>query len=131
MGLRRQVIFTGLLEDPVRIYPALDLYVSASLKEGLPLSVVEAMGAGLAVVATDVPGHRDVVVHGKTGMLVPSEDPLALAGAISSLLADPERRRRMGEAGRRRAQEEFMIEPMVERTAEVYRRAARSLTERR
>ncbi len=124
MGLRRQVIFTGLLEDPVRIYPALGLYVSTSLKEGLPLSLVEAMGAGLPVVATDVPGHRDVVVHGETGLLVPPEDPVALAGAISALLADPERRRRMGEAGRRRAQAEFMIQPMVERTAEVYRRAS-------
>jgi starch synthase len=76
------------------------------------------------VVATDVPGHRDVVVHGETGLLVPPEDPVALAGAISSLLADPERRRRMGEAGRRRAQAEFMIQPMVERTAQVYRRAS-------
>ncbi|HLF49729.1 MAG TPA: glycosyltransferase family 4 protein, partial [Methylomirabilota bacterium] len=102
LGLGKQVVFTGLLEEPARIYPALDLYVSTSLKEGLPLSLVEAMGAGRPVVATDVPGHRDVVVHGETGLLVPPEDPAALAGAISSLLADPERRRRMGEAGRRR-----------------------------
>ena len=123
LGLGKQVVFTGLLEEPARIYPALDLYVSTSLKEGLPLSLVEAMGAGRPVVATDVPGHRDVVVHGETGLLVPPEDPAALAGAISSLLADPERRRRMGEAGRRRAQAEFTIRPMVARTAEVYRRA--------
>ncbi len=130
MGLRRQVIFTGLLENSGRIYPALDLYVSTSLKEGLPLSLVEAMGAGLAVVATDVPGHRDVVVHGETGLLVPPEDPVALAGAISSLLADPERRRRMGEAGRRRVQQEFTIEPMVECTAQIYRRASAAMRRR-
>jgi glycosyltransferase involved in cell wall biosynthesis len=123
LGLGKQVVFTGLLEEPARVYPALDLYVSTSLKEGLPLSLVEAMGARLPVVATDVPGHRDVVVHGETGLLVPPEDPAALAGAISSLFADPERRRQMGEAGRRRAQAEFTIQPMVARTAEVYRRA--------
>ena len=124
--LGQSVIFTGFLENPVRIYPALDLYVATSLKEGLPLSLVEAMGASLAVVATDVPGHRDVVAHGETGLLVPPEDPVALADAISSLLADPERRRRMGEAGRHRALKEFSIQAMVEGTAEVYRRASTS-----
>lgn len=122
MCLGRQVIFTGFLENSVRIYPVLDLYVSTSLKEGLPLSGVEAMGAGLAVVATDVPGHRDLVVHDETGLLVPPEEPAALAEAIRSLLADPERRRRMGEAGRRRVLKEFAGEAMVDDTAEVYRR---------
>jgi len=121
MGLGRHVIFTGFLEDSVRVYPVLDLYVATSMKEGLPLSLVEAMGAGLAVVATDVPGHRDVVVHGETGLLVPPEEPAALADAIVSLVADPERRRRMGEAGRRRVLKEFREEAMVDGTAEVYR----------
>jgi len=122
MGLRKQVIFTGFLENSLRIYPALDLYVATSLKEGLPLSLVEAMGASLPVVATDVPGHRDVVVHGETGLLVPPDNPAALADAITSLLADPERRRRLGEAGRRRVLKEFGVEVMVHGTAEVYRR---------
>lgn len=122
MDLGKQVIFTGFLENSVRIYPALNLYVATSLKEGLPLSLVEAMGASLPVVATDVPGHRDVVVHGETGLLVPPEEPAALADAIASLLADPERRRRMGEAGRRRVLKEFGVEAMVDGTAEVYRR---------
>ncbi len=128
MGLGRRVIFTGFLENSVRVYPVLDLYVATSLKEGLPLSLVEAMGAGLAVVATDVPGHRDVMIHGETGLLVPPEDPGALADAISSLLVDPERRRRMGEAGRQRALKQFPIQPMIEATAEVYRQASKTLT---
>ncbi len=122
LGLNERVIFTGFLENSLRIYPVLDLYVSTSLKEGLPLSLVEAMGAGLAVVATDVPGHRDLVVHDETGLLVPPEEPAALAEAIRSLLADPERRRRMGEAGRRRVLKGFAVEAMVDGTAEVYRR---------
>ena len=127
MGLNQRVIFTGFLENSVRIYPVLDLYVATSLKEGLPLSLVEAMAAGLTVVATDVPGHRDVVVHGETSLLVPPDNPGALADAIAGLLADPERRRRMGEAGRQRALKEFSIQPMTAGTADVYRRAMTSV----
>lgn len=125
MGLNQRVIFTGFLENSMRIYPVLDLYVATSLKEGLPLSLVEAMGAGLPVIATDVPGHRDVVVHAETGLVVPPEDPAALAEVLSSLLGDPDRRRRMGEAGRQRVLKEFGLRPMIDGTAEVYRRASK------
>jgi glycosyltransferase involved in cell wall biosynthesis len=123
MGLLARVIFTGFLENPARVYPVLDLYVSASEKEGLPLSLVEAMCAGLAVVATDVPGHRDVVIHGETGLLVPPNDSAALADAIAELVSDPIRRKAMGEAGRQRALEEFGIRLMVDATAEIFRKA--------
>ncbi len=123
MGLHDRVIFTGFLENPARVYPVLDLYVSASQKEGLPLSLVEAMCSGLAVVATDVPGHRDVVTHGKTGLLVSPNDSAALADAIAELITDPVRRRAMGEAGRRRALEEFGIRLMVDATAAIFPRA--------
>jgi glycosyltransferase involved in cell wall biosynthesis len=126
MGLQDRVIFTGFLENPARVYPALDLYVTASQKEGLPLSLVEAMCAGLAVVATDVPGHRDVVIHGETGLLVPPNDSAALADAIAELITDPDRRKAMGEAGRRRALEEFGIRLMVDATAAIFRRARAS-----
>src|SRR2546421_103087 len=54
-----RVVFSGWLDEPARVFPAIDLYVSASQKEGLPLAVLDAMGAGLAVGPTDVPGHRD------------------------------------------------------------------------
>src|SRR5207249_2332245 len=87
-------------------------------------ALLEAMGAGLAVVATDVPGHRDVVAHGTTGLLVPPGDARALATAIGALLDDPERRARMGRAGRARVLSEFSIQPMVAKTAEIYRAAA-------
>jgi len=72
--------------------------------------------------------HRE---HGATGLLVPPDDDAALAAAIESLLDDPEGRRRMGQAGRRRVQREFTIQPMVARTADVYRAAAASRTGRR
>ncbi len=119
-----RVSFPGWVEDPARVYPALDLYVSTSRKEGLPYAVLEAMGAGLAVVASDVPGHRDVVRHGETGLLVPPGDARALAAAIGALIDDPARRRGMGQAGRRRVLREFSIQPMVAKTAEIYRAAA-------
>jgi glycosyltransferase involved in cell wall biosynthesis len=122
-GLQDRVIFTGFLGDPTRVYSTLDLYVATSLKEGLPLAPLEAMGASLAIVATNVPGHRDVVADGETGILVPPEDSAALAEAIASLVADPARRRKMGEAGRQRVLDHFAITSMVDKTADVYRRA--------
>jgi len=126
LGLNQHVIFTGFLETPARVSAVLDLYVASSQKEGLPLSLLSAMGAGLAVVATDVPGHREVVIHGETGILVPAENPAALAEAVASLLADPARRRSMGESGRQRVLKDFGLWPMVESTAAIYRRAARA-----
>jgi glycosyltransferase involved in cell wall biosynthesis len=123
-GLQQSVIFTGSLPDALNMYPVFDLYIAPSRKEGLPLSQVEAMAAGLPVVATDVPGHRDVVVHGETGMLVPPGDTGALAEAVASLVSDPARRKAMGESGRWRAHKEFDVRGMVEATAQVYRQAA-------
>ena len=122
-GLGDRVIFTGFLGNPARAYGMLDLYVATSLKEGLPLAPLEAMAARIAVVATDVPGHRDVVVNRETGLLVPPEDSAALAEAIVALAADLERRRRMGEAGRQRVIDHFAIQSTVDQTAAVYRGA--------
>jgi len=122
-GLQDRVIFTGVLGNPSRVFGILDLYVATSLKEGLPLAPLEAMVARLPIVATDVPGHRDVVVRGQTGLLVPAEDSGALAEAITTLEADPSRRRRMGAAGRQRVVEHFAVETMSRKTADVYRSA--------
>ena len=123
LGLQDRVIFTGFLEAPARIYPALDLYLSTSSKEGLPLALVEAMGAGLATVATDVPGHRDVLRQGKTGLLIPADNDSALADAVVSLWADPIKRAALSKAARQWAREELGIEQMLKRTALAYRRS--------
>ena len=122
-GIQDHIVFTGFLGNPMRVYGLLDVYVATSLKEGLPLAPLEAMAAGLPIVATDVPGHRDVVAKGETGLLVPAEDSAALADAIVELAADPARRRKMGEAGRQRVLDHFAIASMVDETARVYRRA--------
>ena len=83
--------------------------------------LVEAMALGKPVVATRAGGIPDVVVDGKTGMLVPSGDPKALADAIRRLLEDPDLRHRMGEEGRNRADSRFSAETMVDQIDQLYR----------
>ncbi len=121
-------VVPGALGWQTNLYSSFDLYVTASSKEGLPLAPLEAMASGLAVVATRVPGHTDVVDDGTSGLLVPPGDDPAMSAAIESLLNDPERRRRMGQAGRERVRKEFTVRSMVAKTAEVYRAAAASRT---
>jgi glycosyltransferase involved in cell wall biosynthesis len=129
LGLGGTGVWAGPLPDAARYFAALDVYVTASLGEGLPLGVLEAMAAGLPVVATRVPGHVDTVTDGITGLLVPSRDPGALAEAAETLLADGARRIRMGEAARERVLRDFSVARMTAEVADVYRRAAASLRE--
>ena len=95
------------------------LLVLSSLVEGLPNVLLEAMAAGLPVVATQVEGVPEVVVPGQTGWLVPPRDVPALAAAISQALADPEMRRAFGRAGRERVKRDFSFAAMVSRFEEV------------
>jgi glycosyltransferase involved in cell wall biosynthesis len=127
-GLAEHVTFLGQYQDAVRILSALDVFVSGSRKEGLPLTILEAMACGVPVVATRVPGNVDTVSDGVTGLLAEPGSPEDLADKVALLLEDPERRRTMGEAGRRRVAKEFSISRMVTETAEVYRWAARDAT---
>jgi glycosyltransferase involved in cell wall biosynthesis len=93
-----------------------------SYREGMPKALLEAAAAGRPIVATDVPGCRECVRPGETGLLVPVRDPVALAAAIASLLDDPERRRAMGRAGRALAEREFGVARVVAATLDAYRR---------
>jgi glycosyltransferase involved in cell wall biosynthesis len=114
------VRFLGLREDVERLYPAMDLYVLASHREGFPRSAMEAAAMGLPIVATDIRGCRQVVDHGLTGLLVPARDPRSLTSAIEELVLDPRRREAMGRAARRKAQAEFDDQQQVRITLEVY-----------
>lgn len=123
-GVERVVEFLGR-QSPEEVRALLgssDVFVLPSLWEGMPVSVMEAMSAGLPVVGTDVPGIRDLVVEGVTGYLVPARDPAGLAARLEPLLRDPALRMRMGEAGRARIVEEFSLEKMVEQHVRSYRR---------
>jgi glycosyltransferase involved in cell wall biosynthesis len=90
LGLDGSIIWTGVRRDVERLLPAFDVAVLASLDEGLPRSIVEAMAAGVPVVASDVGAVHEVVIDGRTGRLVPPRDPEALASGVLALLADPE-----------------------------------------
>jgi glycosyltransferase involved in cell wall biosynthesis len=97
----------GYRHDVARLLAAADVFCLPSHFEGLPMSVIEAMLTGLAVVATDIRGPREQVVAGETGLLVPPATIAPLAEALSRLASDPQLRARLGEAGRARALKKF------------------------
>lgn len=113
LGLGDRVLLTGYRPDVRRLLPALDVYVNTSIFEGVSLTILEAMSAGLPVVATAVGGTPEVVVHDHTGLLVPPRDPHAIADALRQLIDDGDRRRLLGAAGRRRLAERFSIDRMI------------------
>jgi glycosyltransferase involved in cell wall biosynthesis len=99
---------------------ALDALVLPSAWEAFPIAILEAMQAGLPVVATSVGGVPEAVADGVTGRLVPAGDAEALATALMQLLADPEARSRMGAAGAAMVRERFALDPMIDSTAAIY-----------
>ncbi len=111
----------GYRQDIAVVFSQSNLVVLPSYREGLPKVLVEAAACGRAVVTTDVPGCRDAIEPGQTGLLVPLQNAVALADAIQSLIEDPEQRRRMGTAGRALAEQEFAIEKVVEAHLGLYR----------
>ena len=114
----------GLRDDIPSLLHAADLFVMASLYEGLSCAAVEAMAAGKPLIATNVSGLKDAVVSGRTGMLVPSGDVEALALEIGRLAADADLRARMGREGLKRAEEVFSLESMVRAYEALYERLA-------
>lgn len=101
LGLADDVIFTGWKQDLAGVYADLDIVTLTSLNEGTPVSIIEAMASGIAVVSTDVGGVSDLIENGKNGLLVRSRDTKGFADAVAGLLNDPQKRKRLGEAGRR------------------------------
>jgi glycosyltransferase involved in cell wall biosynthesis len=120
LGIADAVRFLGYRADVPDVLRALDVAVSSSDFEGSPLAVMEYMDAGLPVVATEVGGVPDLIETGVHGMLVGRGDHAALASAVGELLADPERRRAMGERGRERRRSEFDIDVLVRRLEDLY-----------
>ncbi|MCI0588843.1 MAG: glycosyltransferase [Planctomycetes bacterium] len=120
LGLEETVLLLGERADMPDLLAACDLFVATPRFEGLGVSVLEAMGAGRAVVATEVGGLRESVLPGVTGLLVPPEDATALAQALDRLLGDAPARARMGKAGRERVAALFSAAAMAEGTERVY-----------
>ncbi len=121
LGLESRVHFTGWREDIPEVLALADLFVLPSLGEHFGRVLIEAMAMGRAVVATDAGGVPEVVLDGETGLLVPPAQSRALAEAVLALLRDPARARRLGEAGRLRAEAEFSLARHVETVEALYK----------
>ena len=121
LGLTGVVDLAGERDDVTEILAASDVFVLSTRSEGLPMAVLEAMAAGLPVVASRVGGLPELVLDGETGLLVPPGQPAALAVALETLLDDPALRERLGAAGRARVQTHFALEPFRDAHRELYR----------
>jgi glycosyltransferase involved in cell wall biosynthesis len=119
LGIGVHVLFLGWRDDVAAIISVFDVFVLPSLNEGMGRVIVEAMAAGKPIVASDIGGIRNLVAPRISGILVPPADPEALAAGIKDLYRDPDRRERMGEAGRQRAAA-FSDTAMIEKIDTLY-----------
>lgn len=119
--LQSAIMFAGFREDVAELLATMDVFVLPSHREGMPRTVLEAMAAGKPAIVTDIRGCREEVIPGVTGLLVPVQDPAALANAILEILSDEGLACRLGEAGRRRVEAEFDEAAVLQRQIEVYR----------
>lgn len=124
-ALEEDVRFVGFRYDVPAILRLVDLLVLPSHREGMPVTILEAMAASKPVVATDIRGCREEVVNGVTGWLVPPADPVALAGAIRKVLDDPEAAAEMGRAGRERVRAVYSEARVLAEQLAVYRKLLR------
>jgi glycosyltransferase involved in cell wall biosynthesis len=122
LGIAKRVHFLGWKKDMAPVYAAMDLFALTSDNEGTPVAVIEAMAAGVPVVATAVGGVPDIVRDGETGRLVPPGDPLAMSRAWRTVLNEKADSERMCSRARREVERQFGRERMISAMAEMYRR---------
>lgn len=120
-GMRDALLAVGFRSDITDLLAAMDVFVMSSLREGLPVALLEAMASGRPIVVTDVGGMPDAIAHGRNGLVVPPADPAALAGAIGGLLADPGVAAQLAAAARATAEERYSIASVARRIEDVYR----------
>jgi glycosyltransferase involved in cell wall biosynthesis len=120
LGLADLVHFLGSRQDVPDLLQAMDIFVLPSYSEGVSLALLEAMGAGLPVIATAVGGTPEAVTEGVTGLLIPPRDAAALAGALERLLSDPDLAKKLGEKARKAVAEKFSLERLGREINEIY-----------
>ena len=119
LGLSNSVKLLGHSDHVAKFLAGADIFVMPSLWEGLPIALLEAMSAGLPVIATNVEGVEEVVTEGKNGLLVPVGDIRALSDAILRLLADPQLRYKMGIASKKKVLASYTVDQMCEKYLEL------------
>lgn len=120
LRLNGRVFFTGPRRDVPRLLSVCNLSVLSSLKEGMSNTIMESMAAGKPMVATNVGGNAELIAHGETGLLTPTQDSAALAAAMQKILEDPALAERMGQQAKRRIAQLFSAESLVTRTEQLY-----------
>ncbi|MFZ5595490.1 MAG: glycosyltransferase family 4 protein [Bacillota bacterium] len=120
LGLKDRLFFTGYRKDMNRIMPCLDVFVLASVSEGMPLAVLEAMASGRPVIASRVGGIPEVIDDGVNGLLVSPGDVTGLVRAVERVIDDGKMAESMGEEGRRLVMRNFTVSKMASETEKVY-----------
>jgi len=120
IGLSRRVRFTGYRADGVAMLKTFDVLVLPSWLEGIPRCVMEAMAAGVPVLASDIAGNRALIEDGETGLLFPPDDPARLAKAIVSMIEQPERAKTMAGRARTKIERSFSAQRMADEYAALY-----------
>jgi glycosyltransferase involved in cell wall biosynthesis len=114
------VVFLGARSDIPRLLASADAFLLSSISEGIPLTLIEAMGAGIPIVSTDVGGIPEIIEHGVAGLLAPARNDEILAAHLQTLWQNPEQRKQLAENGCRRAVEQFSLEQMHQQYVDVY-----------
>lgn len=120
LELEKRVVFTGFRSDAVRFLKTFDVLVLPSLVEGMPRCIMEAMAAGLPVVASDIPGNRDLVKHGETGLLFISGDYNDLSKKILYVMRNPAEAENLTRKAKERVAREFSSRRMAEEYTQLY-----------
>jgi glycosyltransferase involved in cell wall biosynthesis len=127
LRLGKSVTFSGFLADVEKSLVKADLYIQPSLSESFGLAIIQAMNIGLPVVATNTGGIPEVVTEGKSGYLVPPQDPAKLAGAILSLLRQPAKAKEMGQMAKKEVKLKFNLDDMIKELEQTYEAMAENL----
>jgi glycosyltransferase involved in cell wall biosynthesis len=120
LKLENNFFLLGKIDNAAEILKAFDIYVCSSVKEGLPYSVIEAMQAGLAIIATDVGGNSELIKNGTDGIIVPSKNPEKLAEEIYRLINNTNIRENLKKSARQKALSDFTLDAMIEKTKKLY-----------
>lgn len=124
LGVLSYIQFLGFRENVGAFLSVMDVFVLPSLYEGFPNAILEAMACGKPVVATGVEGTPEAVIHGETGLLVPPRNPEALADALIQIAQNPSMRKQMGEKGKKRIHEYFLLEHQINAFDQLYKELA-------